>query len=193
MLVRPAAAIFLSIVLSVASAHADFYKYTDSSGAVCITDKKDSIPARYRAKAVVIKEEALEKRDAGKTGARPERQDAIVPSPSAQEYAVAPDRDAGEDGLLGRYPWAKPLLVIGGLTMAFVLVLKVSAAMPSPLLGRLILLSFFLAVFVLGFKLYGDYMSESYFSIKGRMTGMIEKSSRREAPDGASQLPKVEN
>ncbi len=46
--------LFLSIPGNV---FADFYRYTDDKGVVCITNNLSNVPEKYRAKVIVIKEE----------------------------------------------------------------------------------------------------------------------------------------
>jgi hypothetical protein len=45
------------------SAWAEFYKYTDSSGAVVITNKLEDVPQRYRQRVKVVWDEDLEVKD----------------------------------------------------------------------------------------------------------------------------------
>lgn len=45
-------------LLGVRTAFADYYRYTDSSGTVCLTNDLKSIPERYRKKAVLVSKDA---------------------------------------------------------------------------------------------------------------------------------------
>ncbi len=50
--------VLLALVLSLAvPAHAEIYKWVDGKGVINFTDNRDSIPAKYRKKAVVISAE----------------------------------------------------------------------------------------------------------------------------------------
>ena len=169
---------------------ADYYRYTDSRGAVCITDSVDAVPPRYRATMKVIRDETLAKRD---KGWRPP----VSPGTEAQPGSPPASREQSAPGPEDTPVWPRPLYPLSVVKpaatffvviVAFSLVKKIAGYIPSAALGRLIILIFFLAVSVAGFKAYGEHMSASYFSIKDRMQALFEKANRREMPE-AGQSP----
>ena len=167
----------------------DYYKYTDSSGTVCITNNKEAVPAKYRAKAKVIREDAVKD---GVMGRQPGSGMAPAPGASTEvaEQVAAPPEETRDPGrLFGRFPWLKPLLGGSAVIAGFFLVRRLACFLPSVLLGRLVILSFFLAVSVFCMKTYAEHISSSYFKIKDRVLTMFEKSNRREAPENAEAFP----
>lgn len=189
--------VFAALVLLVCigafcgDARADYYKYTDGSGAVCITNRIDAVPSKYRATMKVIREETV----AGKVNGAPReplRENVAAPeaSPQSREQAVAPEEPASRLGqVFSRFPWARPLLVVCVIVTAFLIVNKLSSLISSPLLARVVYLAFFLAIFVFAFKSYAEHVTNSYFSIKTKVLAMFEKANRREAPASAESSP----
>lgn len=175
------------------TAHADYYKYTDKSGAVCITNNLASVPARYRSTMKVIREETLAKKDKAtrlETPREPSAAPAIAGSP--QEKAdVTPSEPLSTFGRLSaRFPWFKPALFVSGAILLFLIVRKLADALPSALLAKVIYLAFFLGAFVFVYKSYADHLSNSYLTFKTKLITMFEKANRREAPEpGGSPLP----
>lgn len=161
---------------------ADYYKYTDSSGSVNITNNLQSVPKKYRSTMKVIKEESLNKRETAPKQtpqASPAVQDA-APQKTAEEPPAKPKTRFEE--LSGRYPWMKALLIIGALLCSFLAVIKLTSFLPSRMLAKLVCLVFFLGIFVFTYKAYADYMVKSYIDIKERVINMFKKSNVREAP-----------
>jgi hypothetical protein len=177
------------------SAYADYYKYTDKTGAVCITNTPDSVPPKYRATMKVIREETLEKKDRGSRIETPRRVAPAPASPGAAEERkqAAPAAPASTFGRLSaRFSWFKPVIVVCAILCTFLVVRKLSATLPSALFARLIYLAFFLGVFVFVFKSYADHLSNSYFTVKTKFIALFEKANRREVPDtvpGERPLP----
>lgn len=172
-------------------ARADYYKYTDGSGAVCITNKIDAVPPKYRATMKVIREETVAGKEKGAAKEIP-RENSAAPeaSPQSREQAGAPEEPASRLGeVFSRFPWARPLLVVCIIVTAFLIVNKLSSLISSPLLARVVYLAFFLAIFVFAFKSYAEHVSNSYFSIKTKVLAMFEKANRREAPASAESSP----
>jgi hypothetical protein len=168
---------------AVRSARADFYKYKDSRGTVCITNKLESVPARYRATMTVTREERLPPKDSA------ERKEAEQASPPATEAATqqagqeaaAPGQPTGRFGrLAARFPWLKPLAVLCGITAAFIGVTRIAAMLPSPQLAKLIYLAFFLGVFGFAYVSYARHLATSYLAIKEKMLVMFKKANERE-------------
>ena len=167
-------------------AHADYYKYTDRNGAVCISNRLDAVPPQYRSTMKVISEGALEKRDKSTRLGTPHR-DAPMPETTSSAEApkdaapASPPTAAGP--LFSRFPWLSPLLFVGAAILLFGIVRKLSEFLPSPLLARVIYLAFFLGVFVFAYKCYADHVAESYATIKTRILALFEKANRREMPE----------
>jgi hypothetical protein len=175
------------------SAHADYYKYTDGTGSVCITNKIESVPLKYRATMKVIREETLAAKDKVK---RPEPLRDAQPVPAASAPAPAKTAAAAEEPtstysrLAARHAWFKPALIVGAVILLYLIVRKIAAALPSALFARLLCIVFFLGVFVFLYVSYTRYLSSSYFTFKTKMFALFEKSNRREAPEpGERPLP----
>lgn len=180
------------------AACADYYKYTDGSGVVCITNSLGTVPPKYRATMKVIREETLAKKD---KGARTEAPREASVAPEAAPQAEAPNNAPSEEPasfsgrLFARFPWSRPLCIVFAILMAFFLVRKLSSHISSALLSKVIYLAFFLGIFVFAYKAYAEHVTASYFSIKNKILVMFEKSNRREMPDPAdspSQPPVTE-
>src|SRR6266567_2089632 len=109
---------------------ADYYKYTDGSGAVCITNSLGTVPSKYRATMKVIREETLAKKD---KGARTEAPREASVAPEAVPPAEAPNNDPSEEPtsfmgrLFARFPWSRPLCAVAAILTAFLLVRKLSS------------------------------------------------------------------
>jgi hypothetical protein len=171
-------------------ARADYYRYTDSTGAVCMTNTLDSVPRKYRASMKVIREEALDRKDQANRGLLPHAAPALSPAP--QEAVTTPQENGsaapGEKAsvlsrLTGGAPWKKALLIVGVIVVLFVIVKKLTDLLPSAQLARVICIAFFLGTFVFLYKAYAEHLTNSFTTIKSRMIAMFEKSNRREAPE----------
>ena len=179
------------------AACADYYKYTDGSGAVCITNSLGTVPPKYRATMKVIREETLAKKDKGALKEAP-REASVAPEAAPQAETpknASSDPTSFSGRLFARFPWSRPLCVVFATLMAFFLVRKLSSQISSALLARAIYLAFFLGVFVFAYNAYAEHVTNSYFSIKNKILVMFEKSNRRELPDPAdspSQPPVTE-
>ncbi|UPU35078.1 hypothetical protein M1B72_16710 [Geomonas paludis] len=156
---------------------ADYYNYTDNRGVVHMTNKQQAVPAKYRATMKVTREE-------------PKKQPAAQApeSQAVQQEAPAP-QPGGFAQLAARHAWLKPLLVVAAIVALFVAVCKVASVLSSPMLSRVIYISFFVGVMVFLYKTYVDYMVESSMKIKERAVTMMKKSSNRELPDPAAGAP----
>jgi hypothetical protein len=163
-------------------AHADYYKYTDKTGAVCITNNPDAVPPKYRATMKVIREETLAKKDReSRIGTPAQPAAGVAPQ---EKNDVAPLEPASPLArLTSGAPWKKPALVAGAIVCLFLFVRKLSAILPSALLAKVIYLAFFLGTFVFLYKAYAEHVTNSFFTIKTKVIAMFEKSNRREAPD----------
>ena len=164
---------------------ADYYKYTDASGAVNISNKLESVPQKYRSHLKVIKDETLSKQD---TGARKEQQ----PEPAQEESSMSKETAAPAPALApqgkiaelsARFIWFKPLLYVGAILAAFLVVLKLASVVPSPQLSKLIYLSFFIGVFTFLYKAYVEHVVADSLAVKQKAVTMMKKTNVRELPD----------
>jgi len=169
---------------SIPVAWADYYRYTDASGAVNITNKLDSVPQKYRSKVKVISDAALSKQDPGAGKVQP-------PEPAQEETlqpnaAVAPEPATAPQGKIAelseRFVWFQPLLYLAGILAAFLVVIKVASLVPSAQLSKLIYLSFFIGVFVFLYKAYVEHVVADSLAVKEKAVSMVKKSSVREIP-----------
>ena len=162
---------------------ADYYRYTDARGVVHITNKLNAVPAQYRATMKITREEP--KKDAGAGQAPASSQPSAENQAAQQEVpAQAPGRFAQ---LTSRHVWVKPLLVVASLAALFLAVLKLASRLSSPLLSRVICMTFLVGVMVFLYKTYVDYLVEGSMKIKDRAVSMIRNSSKREVPEPASE------
>jgi hypothetical protein len=167
----------LSLLVQVPGAFADYYKYTDSHGAVTMTNKLDSVPAKYRAGMKVIPEEKAGVQKQQKL--QPEPEQAVAAQPAlATTPAAAP---AGKfDELSQRYVWFKPLVYLGVILAIFLALVKLTTLVSSPLLAKLIYLAFFIGVSVFIFKKNVEHVAESSHEIKEKATSIVNKAAERE-------------
>lgn len=184
------------LLLTAAPAHADFYKYTDKTGSVCISNTIDAVPKQYRATMQIVRDEALEKKDpvarrpsASSQSAQPQRAVPALPSsgpqpsPSQQNQLQTDASSPAATGAPAGQRWRQPLMYGGAIVVIFLVVRKVISAISSPQLARVIYLAFFLGVFTFGYKLYADHVVNGYFTTKTRIMAMFEKANRREVPN----------
>ncbi len=171
--------LFIFIPWSPPTALAEFYRYTDSKGSVCMTNKLDTVPKEYRSTVKVIRN--------GKESTLQQLSDEppqAVQDPSLQKQENAPADTPVPKGRLGqlaaRFPWLKPLLIVGGILTGFLLVARITAHLPSAQLGKIIYLAFFLGVFTFAYKSYADHVCNSYFTIKHKVVSMFKKANDRE-------------
>ena len=159
---------------------ADYYKYTDNRGVISITNKRDSVPAKYRSTMKVMREEP--KADAGLGGQVPEPQPAAaIPPGQAADAAPEPGLAAGKFAeLSSRFVWFKPLVYLGVFLALTVIIIKLASLISSPLLSKLIYLSFFLGVFVFIYKSYVAHVVDSSTKIKNDAVSVIKNSMQRE-------------
>ena len=163
---------------------ADYYTYTDNRGAVHMTNKLQAVPAKFRATMKVTREDpkkqpAVQAQDAAQSP--PDNQTVQQEAP-----AVQPGRFAQ---LASRHVWLKPLLGVAVIVALFAVACKLATLLSSPMLSRVIYISFFVGGMVFLYKTYVDYMVESSMKIKERAVTMMKKSSNRELPDPAAGTP----
>ncbi len=171
-----------------ASVHADYYKYKDSKGTICITNKLDSVPNKYRSTMKVIREEKTRRVDRESQPALPSAVAPATPEQSSSRGGVqsaAPSQvDSSADGLAVRFPWVKAVLVVLGLAAALLTVAKLTSMISSPQLSRLISIVFFAGLFLFTYKVYADHLVDGYFTIKTKILKMFANANAREAPEG---------
>lgn len=170
---------------------ADYYKYTDGHGVVNISNNLGSVPAKYRTKMKVVREEPKKE----------QLQAAEVQAPGAQAEAAASGREqasvaASESKpesrvaeIFSRFPWLKPLAYIAGIVALFVVIVNLTSKLSSPHLSKVIYLSFFLGVMVFLYKNYVEHVVASTTKVKDAAISMMKKSSNRELPMPAGEVP----
>jgi len=166
------------LTLTCLPARADFYSYTDSNGAVCMTNTLSAVPPQYRSGMKVVKEEAPPKQEAPP---RPRKGTTPVQAPQP-ETAAPPDDPPAQPGwqLPGRFAPATPLLYSGVIVTIFLVIRRLVQQLSSALLARMIYVGFFLGVFVYAYKSYAEHVVGNYFTVKARILKMYEKANRRD-------------
>ena len=176
---------FCVAVGTVPVAFGDYYQYTDTKGAAHISNKLDSVPQKYRSRVKVTSDEALSKQDLGARKQPPQSAPAQEESSAAKEE-VAPSPAHAPEGKFAtfsaRYAWFQPLVYLVAIMVAFLVVIKLTALVPSGLLSKLIYLSFFMGVFVFLYKAYVENVVESTTAVKEKAITMMKKSNVRETP-----------
>lgn len=160
------------------------YRYKNAQGNVSFTDDWRTIPLELRASAEPpIPAEGLAPA-ASPTVSVPSA--SVVSPPAAPSVVPAPavapllkNLPASVSGLWDNF-WVRLGAFLVAVIAAVFLVLKLIEYIPSPLVGRLILLACFLGVFVIGYKLYVDNMLANYTKIKQQFVGLMEKANKRE-------------
>ncbi|HEX9023276.1 MAG TPA: hypothetical protein VF799_05495 [Geobacteraceae bacterium] len=185
---------FADALSQTAPAHADYYKYRDSSGIVCITNKLSSVPAKYRAKMKVIREDKPQQANRENQTPPPSAgQPALTESPPSgggAQSATPTRADSHVGRFAARFPWIKPILVVFGMVAAFFAVARLTSVLPSPQLSRLISIVFFVGLFLFTYKVYADHLVDGYFTIKAKILKMFANANVREAPESLVTAPK---
>lgn len=155
---------------------ADYYKYTDSKGVVTITNKLDAVPQKYRSKMTVVREAPK------KEAADPDREPVVQGAEVEQQHedgAVNREPAGIFAQLSSRFAWFKPLAYVAGIAALFLVVTKVAALLPSPMLSRAIYISFFLGVMIFLYKSYVENVARSTAKIKDSAIAIVKNSSAR--------------
>ena len=196
MAVKSMNTILLSLLLAILSflqtAHADYYKYTNKRGAVCITNNLDSVPLKYRSTMKIIREETLAEKDKAMrlvTPPEPPAAPAIGGFPQAKAEVAPSEPQSTLGRMSARFPWFKPVLVACGIMLLFLIVRKLADVLPSPILAKVIYLAFFLGAFVFVYKSYADHLSNNYLAIKTKIFALFEKANKRETPESGENPP----
>lgn len=158
---------------------ADYYKYTDSKGVVNITNKLQSVPAKYRSTMKVVRESPKKEAAAAPAQEPASQVSTAEPDPAAQA-ASAPAPAGKFAELSSRFVWFKPLVYIAAIVALFIAVAKLTTVVPSPVLSKLIYISFFMGVMVFVYKAYVEHVAASTQRIKDNAVSIIKKSSARE-------------
>jgi len=175
-------------------ARADYYRYTDSKGVICISNDLNAIPPKYRSTMKVIREEKPVRLDKGSPKQASQGESSVVREPAAgndRQAAAVSQPGSRLAQFLGRYPLIKLLIIIAGIIAASVMIVKLTSLIPSPQLARLISIVFFLGLFVFTYKLYADNLVGNYFTIKTKIVGIFTRANIREAPETAARLPEA--
>ena len=179
---------------SVPVALADFYKYTDTGGAINITNKLESVPQKYRSRVKVVRDEALSKQDPGARRQQPpepaQEESGISRETAAPAPAPAPQGKFAQ--LAALHSWFKPLCCLAAFLAAFLLVIKLASLVPSAPLSKLIYLCFFLGVFVFLYQAYVEHVVADSLAVKEKAVSMMQKSMVRELPL-PGEAPPAEN
>ena len=175
-------------------ARADYYRYTDSKGVICISNDLNAIPPKYRSTMKVIREDKPGRLDKGSPAQTPQGGSPVIREPAAgndRQAAATLQSGSRLAQLLARYPLIKLLIIIAGIVAASVIVVKLTSLIPSPQLARLINIAFFLGLFVFAYKLYTDNLVGNYFTIKTKIVGIFTRANMREAPETAAKQPEA--
>lgn len=166
---------------------ADYYKYTDKKGVVNITNKLESVPPRYRSTMKVVREAPKKETAAPAPNEAPQATEESASASAAEQQP----KQGVFTSLSERFPWFKPLVYVVCIVALFVVVAKLSSLVPSPLLSRLIYVSFFIGVIVFLYKGYVEHVANSSRKIKDTAVSIIKKSSNREEapPAGDPESP----
>lgn len=175
---------------------ADLYEYKDGNGTVCITDKLQSVPAKYRNGMQVIKDDSHAK--PAPSGRMPQEAPRLAPplAPEAPKAALGPKVEAGPKaevaapaapaGRFGelalRYRWFKPLAIVGALVVGLLIIGQVARLLPSARLGRVIYFAFFAAIFAFAYKSYADQVVNNYLMVRESVLSVFKKTNQRELP-----------
>ncbi len=170
-------------------AFADYYKYTDNKGTICITNDPKAVPGRYRSTMKVIREEKpADGQLQTPTGRIPAVQEQ---SSSVRERLAAPTvRTQSRFGkLVTSFPWLEPLIAIGSVVATFLFLIKLRAMVSSPQLAKPIALVLFLGVFVFVFKIYVDHLVTGHTTFRTKILGISSKTSASNVLESAAKTP----
>lgn len=172
-------------LLGVRTAFADYFRYTDSSGTVCLTNDLKSIPERYRKKAVLVSRDAPKAEQAKPAVSQP-------PADQATEEAVSQPR-APEGfreraaALFTKERMMTALKIVGAIMLvvaAYTGIGMLAAYLGCRQIGTVVRIVFTLGVLVYGFVMYADRMSAAFSRVKGEVTSIQQKSEKRSNQTG---------
>lgn len=165
----------LSFFVTVSTALADYYTYTDGKGVITMTNRIDAVPKKYRSSMKVVKEEpkklSPDRQPEQAAPARDEGSSAAAPAPAPQSTYGA---------LCDRFVWLRPLSYLAGILALFLAVVKITSLISSALISRLIYLVFSLAVFGFLYQAYlGNVMQQTRKAMDDAKS-IVEKSKTRQ-------------
>ena len=181
-------------LLGVRTASADYYRYTDSSGTVCLTNNLKSIPERYRKKAVLVSKDAP----------KVEQPKPAVSQPSADQAAGAavsqPQAPTGFRERAAAMFTKERMMTALKIVVAIVLVVSaytgigmLATYLGCRQIGTLVRIVFTLGVLVYGFVMYADRMAAAFSKVKGEVTSAQQKSEMRSSQTGEQAREDAEN
>jgi hypothetical protein len=174
---------------------ADYYRYTDNKGVICITNNLNAIPPKYRSTMKVIREDKPGRLDRGsQTQTTPDGSPVVLEPATAghaRQAVTSSQSDSRFSHFMSRFPLFKLLIIIAGIVAASVIIIKLTSLIPSPQLARLINIAFFLGLFVFAYKLYAENLVGNYFSIKTKVLWIFTGANVREAPETGVKLPEA--
>ncbi|MDP2168630.1 MAG: DUF4124 domain-containing protein [Thermodesulfovibrionales bacterium] len=160
---------------------ADIYRYTDKSGTECYTDDLDSIPLKYRKKAVLISRQPEEKEP--RSGIL--NMAAPMTAPEAPEEAQKRGwSDFAKEKIIankdfGKNPVFKIIAGLAGIVVGFIAIGKASRALGMRQIGNVLRIA--LALFVLAY-LFSSYMKvtvSSFLEMKKDAEEIKERAEQR--------------
>lgn len=158
------------------------YRYKNAAGATCFTDDLPSIPAKFRKSAVPVVQPAV-----GVPSALPVAAESL-PAATAAPPVAPPSAAAGAVAVAQDYwdkPWVRGGAFLAAACVIFLGLLKLLEFVPSRLVGRLILLGFFLGVGIFGYKLCVEQMLQQYAVARAETQRTVEEVNQRQAVQGA--------
>lgn len=174
---------------------ADYYRYTDNKGIICITNNLNAIPLKYRSSMKVIREDKSGRPDRGIQMQSPQGGSAALREPAAaghdRQAATPSQSDSRFVRVMARFPLIKLLIIIAGIVALSIIIVKLTSLIPSPQLARLINIALFLGLFVFAYKLYAENLVGNYFTIKTKILGIFKRANVREAPETGAKPPEV--
>lgn len=174
---------------------ADYYRYTDNKGIICITNNLNTIPPKYRSTMKVIREDKPGRLEGGSQTQTSQGRSSEALEQSAASHDRQGDTPSQSDSQLAkfmaRFPLIKLMFIIAGIVSASFIILKLTSVIPSPQLARLINIVFFLGLFVFAYKLYSDYLVGNYFTVKEKILEIFTKAKVREVPETEVRPPEA--
>ena len=174
--------ILLTLALSATPVRADYYRYTDEQGSLCFVDDSNKIPAPCRGSATLVREAKPAPPEAEAADpylSRPPSHDgtpfiAPSPTPAPTPPPRAPSATASNPRNWG---WLALYLVAAGASL--VLLCQLLKSLQSRQLARVILFGATVGILLFGYKLYVDQMVSNYFTVKGKVLQLLEKTMQR--------------
>ena len=143
----------LICLLCSTAASADMYKYTDDSGAVCMTNSLESVPKKFRPKMTIIKEDAPKPAKLLPEDKKRDRDPEPVPVVRNEQVSAEAKHTGVEDK--GRY--VRTAVVAVGVIAGFFLLRWLGRTLGFPGVGTLL---FLLVTLLSGVYIYRMYINE---------------------------------